>query len=149
MSNTAAPTDPPTFFEKVGGAPFFEELVRKFYEGVSADPVLRPMYPEADLEPAARRLTMFLTQYWGGPGTYSQERGHPRLRMRHSPYRIDEDARDRWLTHMRAAVDAADLSVADRTVLWDYMERAAHSLLNSFDDSVRRIPGGVTDVRAW
>ena len=89
----------------MGGAEFFEALVHHFYEGVAADPVLRAMYPEEDLAPAERRLRLFLTQYWGGPTTYSDERGHPRLRMRHNPYVIDDDARDRWLDAMRAALD--------------------------------------------
>jgi len=79
----------PTPYERFGGAPFFEALVHDFYQYVAVDPVLRPMYPEADLGPAERRFTMFLEQYWGGPGTYSEERGHPRLRMRHHPYTID------------------------------------------------------------
>jgi hemoglobin len=92
------------------------------------------MYPEADLEPAKRRLTMFLEQYWGGPGTYSAERGHPRLRMRHMPYKVNPEARDRWLAHMRTGVDALGLPPLQEATLWDYLERAAHSLVNSFED---------------
>ena len=84
--------------------PFFEALVGRFYAGVADDPILRPIYPEADLAPAQRRLTLFLAQYWGGPRTYDEERGHPRLRMRHAPFAIDAVARDRWLLHMRAAI---------------------------------------------
>ncbi|MEO5884941.1 MAG: globin [Candidatus Limnocylindrales bacterium] len=93
-----------SLYDRAGGMAFFEALVGRFYLGVATDPVLRPLYPEADLAPAARRLTLFLAQYWGGPRTYDDERGHPRLRMRHAPFAIDAEARDRWLVHMRAAV---------------------------------------------
>lgn len=121
----------PSFFAAVGGHATFERLAELFYQGVAEDPVLRPMYPESDLGPAQRRLTLFLEQYWGGPTTYSAERGHPRLRMRHAPYQVDTDARDRWLRHMRAAVDGLDLAPPHATMLWDYLERAAHALVNS------------------
>jgi len=124
-----------SFWARVGGRPTFERLVRRFYEGVAVDPVLRPMYPEDDLEGAIQRLTAFLEQYWGGPTTYSQERGHPRLRIRHAPYRVNPDARDRWLTHMRTAVLELQLSPADESELLDYLDRAAHSLVNSFEPS--------------
>nr|WP_305038137.1 globin [Cellulomonas triticagri] len=120
-----------SFYEAIGGHATFERLVDVFYEGVATDPVLAPMYPEADLGPARRRLTMFLEQYWGGPTTYSEERGHPRLRMRHMPFAVDPDARDRWLRHMRAGVDALDLPPLHEATLWDYLERAAHSLVNT------------------
>ncbi|TFC83925.1 globin [Cryobacterium cheniae] len=123
-----------TFYEQVGGKPFFEELVNEFYRGVATDPVLKPMYPEDDLGPAAQRLTLFLEQYWGGPGTYSEQRGHPRLRQRHQPFKVNPDARDRWLHHMRAAVDKAALPPLQRDQLWDYLERAAFAMLNTFDD---------------
>lgn len=93
-----------TLYERAGGMPFFEALVGRFYEGVATDEVLRPLYPEADLAPATRRLALFLAQYWGGPRTYDDERGHPRLRQRHFPFAIDAVARDRWLVHMRAAM---------------------------------------------
>jgi hemoglobin len=93
-----------TLFERAGGMPFFERLVERFYVGVADDPELRDLYPEADLGPAQRRLTLFLAQYWGGPRTYDAERGHPRLRMRHVPFAIDAEQRDRWLRHMRAAL---------------------------------------------
>lgn len=93
-----------SLYERAGGTPFFEALVARFYEGVASDPLLRPVYPEADLAPAQRRLTLFLIQYWGGPTTYDQERGHPRLRMRHVPFAIGPAERDRWLVHMRAAI---------------------------------------------
>jgi hemoglobin len=96
--------DQTTLYVRAGGMAFFEALVGAFYAGVAADDVLRPLYPEADLAPAQRRLTLFLAQYWGGPRTYDEERGHPRLRMRHAPFAIDGAARDRWLVHMRAAL---------------------------------------------
>jgi hemoglobin len=94
-----------SLYQRAGGAAFFEALVARFYAGVAADPVLRAVYPEADLAPAQRRLTLFLIQYWGGPRTYDAERGHPRLRMRHAPFAIGPGERDRWLTHMRAAIN--------------------------------------------
>lgn len=125
----------PTFWEQVGGRPTFEKLVRAFYAGVREDDVLLPMYPEQpDLDGAIARLTGFLEQYWGGPGTYSEERGHPRLRMRHMPFAVNPDARDRWLLHMRAAVDTLELSPLHEATLWDYLERAAHAMVNTFDD---------------
>ena len=123
-----------TFYERVGGASAFEQLARVFYEGVAEDGLLRPMYPEADLAPAEARLRMFLEQYWGGPTTYQEQRGHPRLRMRHAPYRIGPKARERWLTHMRAAVDSLNLSPIDAAELWDYLERAATAMLNQLAD---------------
>ena len=122
------------FWQEVGGRPTFEKLVRAFYEGIKSDPVLLPMYPESDLEGAIQRLTGFLEQYWGGPGTYSQERGHPRLRMRHLPFKVNPDARDRWLLHMRAAVDTLGLSPLHEGMLWGYLERAAHAMVNTFDE---------------
>lgn len=125
---------PDTFWARVGGRPTFERLVRRFYDGVADDEVLRPLYPEEDLEGAIQRLTGFLEQYWGGPTTYSEVRGHPRLRIRHAPFRVNPLARDRWLAHMRVAVDELDLSPADETELWDYLERAAHAMVNTFED---------------
>lgn len=122
------------FWLEIGGRPIFEKLVRAFYEGVKTDPVLLPMYPEADLEGAIQRLTGFLEQYWGGPGTYSEERGHPRLRMRHIAFKVNPDARDRWLLHMRAAVDGLELSPLHDATLWSYLERAAHAMVNTFDE---------------
>lgn len=121
-----------SFWEGVGGRPTFEKLVRAFYAGVADDPVLLPMYPEQpDLEGAIQRLTGFLEQYWGGPGTYSEQRGHPRLRMRHMPFAVTPEARDHWLAHMRAAVDTLELSPLHDAMLWDYLERAAHAMVNS------------------
>ena len=123
-----------SFYAAIGGHETFVRLVDEFYRGVADDPVLRPMYPEQDLGPAAERLTLFLEQYWGGPTTYSDERGHPRLRMRHAGFKVNPDARDRWLLHMRAAVDSLDLAPLHQAQLWDYLERAAYSMLNTFDD---------------
>jgi hemoglobin len=93
-----------TLYDRAGGTPFFEALVGRFYDGVETDPLLRPVYPEPDLAGARHRLTLFLIQYWGGPTTYDDERGHPRLRMRHAPFAIGPAERDRWLVHMRAAI---------------------------------------------
>ena len=123
-----------SFFDAVGGHDTFVRLVDVFYDGVATDPVLQPMYPEEDLGPAKDRLRMFLEQYWGGPGTYSAERGHPRLRMRHVPFKVNPDARDRWLAHMRTAVDSLDLAPIHESQLWDYLERAAFSMINTFED---------------
>ncbi len=122
------------FWEQVGGRPTFEKLVRAFYVGVRTDDVLWPMYPEDDLEGAIQRLTGFLEQYWGGPGTYSEERGHPRLRQRHMPFKVNPEARDRWLHHMRAAVDTLGLSQLDDAILWGYLDRAAHAMVNTFEE---------------
>ena len=122
------------FYERVGGSETFRKLVEKFYEGVATDEVLRPMYPEEDLGPAAERLQLFLEQYWGGPTTYQEQRGHPRLRMRHTPFKINPDARERWLMHMRAAVESVGLSQLHEAELWAYLERAATAMLNSFED---------------
>lgn len=123
------------FWEQVGGRPTFERLVRAFYEGVRTDAVLLPMYPEHDLEGAIQRLTGFLEQYWGGPGTYSEERGHPRLRQRHQPFKVNPTARDHWLQHMRAALDGLALPPLQEAMLWGYLERAAHAMVNTFDES--------------
>ncbi|GAA3695079.1 hypothetical protein GCM10022377_04960 [Zhihengliuella alba] len=122
-----------TFYAQIGGKETFRRLAAKFYEGVAADPEFRAMYPEEDLGPAAERLQLFLEQYWGGPKTYSETRGHPRLRMRHMPYKVNSAARDKWLAHMRAAVESLELPPLQHEVLWDYLERAAHSLVNTPD----------------
>ncbi|MFV0633099.1 globin [Demequina sp.] len=122
-----------SFFEAVGGHPTFERIVRRFYDGVAQDPVLQPMYPAHDMEGAIERLTLFLEQYWGGPTTYSDQRGHPRLRMRHVAFHVNPDARDRWIHHMRDAVAAADLAPLHAVTLMDYLERAAHSMINTFE----------------
>lgn len=119
------------FYDAVGGHETFVKLIDVFYDGVATDPLLRPMYPEEDLGPAKRRFLMFLEQYWGGPTTYGEERGHPRLRMRHQPFRVTPEAKDAWLHHMRTAVDALELPPLYEGTLWDYMERAALSMVNS------------------
>ena len=120
-----------TVYDQVGGMAFFERLVDRFYESVADDPVLLPLYPEShDLAPARRRLTLFLAQYWGGPGTYSEERGHPRLRMRHAPFSIGGEERDRWLVHMRAAVASLDPPPDIERALLDYFDMAAESMRN-------------------
>lgn len=127
-------TDPQNFYAEVGGAPVFEKLVRRFYEQVAEDEVLRPLYPEEDLGPAEVRLRMFLEQYWGGPRTYSDQRGHPRLRMRHAPFRIGYIERDAWLRCMHTAVAEIDSQTMDdehRKELIAYLEMAAQSMVNS------------------
>ena len=123
-----------SFYEQIGGHDTFVQLVDAFYAGVKSDPVLKPMYPEEDMEGAVWRLRSFLEQYWGGPHSYSEQRGHPRLRMRHMPFKVNPDARDRWLAHMATAVDSLELSELDREMLWDYLERAAHSMVNTFEE---------------
>ena len=124
-----------TLFDLVGGEETFHRLVARFYEGVAADPVLRPRYPEADRGPAEARRRMFLVQYWGGPRTYSEQRGHPRLRMRHAPFAIGERERDAWLRHMRDAVESLSLPPEQEEPLWHYLEMAAHSMQNRWDSS--------------
>jgi hemoglobin len=129
-----AAEDPGSFYLAVGGRPTFERLVRRFYRGVAQDPELLALYPEDDLEPAIERLTGFLEQYWGGPGTYSERRGHPRLRMRHMPFKVNPAQRDRWLHHMRDAVDELQLPPLSEAELWGYLERAAHAMVNTFEE---------------
>lgn len=121
-------------FSQIGGTETFDRLVRTFYDGIQTDPVLWPMYPQHDLEGSIHRLSTFLQQYWGGPKTYSDERGHPRLRQRHVAFTVNPDARDRWLAHMRAALDSIELPPLHHETLWDYLDRAAHSLVNTFDE---------------
>ena len=122
--------DEVSVFDAVGGQPFFDALVRRFYEGVEHDPVLRPLYPE-DMGPGERHLALFLGQYWGGPVTYSEERGHPRLRMRHMPFRVGQAERDAWYRHMADSVAAsgAPPEIADR--LLAYFAMAADHLINA------------------
>lgn len=127
-------SDPSSFYEQVGGHEVFDALVREFYRRVVTDPVLAPMYPQDDIEGAIWRLTAFLEQYWGGPDTYQEVRGHPRLRMRHQPFHINPTAKDQWLTHMRAALDSVTLSPLHDAELWGYLERAALSMVNTFSD---------------
>lgn len=123
-----------SFYDQVGGHETFRKLVQRFYEGVAGDPELRALYPEEDLGPAQMRLLMFLEQYWGGPTTYSQDRGHPRLRMRHAPFKVTIAQRDRWLTHIMAAVDSLDLAPDNDLILREYLDRAAQSMVNSLED---------------
>lgn len=120
-----------TFYDQIGGQEFFVQLVNHFYEGVANDDVLRPMYPEDDMEGASRRLAMFLAQYWGGPNDYELERGHPRLRMRHNPYVIDEVARERWIACMKKAVLAMNPEPHLRDELWTYLVSAAFAMQNT------------------
>ncbi len=119
-----------SLYDEVGGEPVFRRLVDAFYDGVETDPVLRPLYPEGDLSAARDRLRLFLEQYWGGPTTYSDTRGHPRLRMRHVTWQIGEVERDAWLRLMLAAVARLDVDERHRTAIWDHLERAAHTLVN-------------------
>jgi hemoglobin len=121
-----------SFYEAVGGEETFHRIVARFYEEVAKDELLRPIYPDEDLGPAEEKLRLFLMQYWGGPHTYSEQRGHPRLRMRHAPFVIGPLQRDAWLRCMRIAVDEAGLSEPQRKQLWEYLEMAAHSLMNSW-----------------
>jgi hemoglobin len=121
----------PTLYAEIGGHETIARIVEVFYEGVAEDSVLRPLYPDADLGPAAARLTMFLVQYWGGPTTYSAQRGHPRLRIRHAPFAVTPDARDRWLRHFRDGLDAVDLTPEQDEKFWAYVQHAAQFLVNS------------------
>ncbi|MGY1718347.1 globin [Blastococcus sp. SYSU DS0552] len=121
-----------TFYDEVGGEETFRRLVQRFYAAVRTDPVLQPLYPQDDWEGAETRLRGFLEQYWGGPTTYSEQRGHPRLRMRHAPFAIGPVERDAWLTHMRDAVDSLGLPPEQEATLWGYLEMAARSMQNRF-----------------
>jgi len=127
---TAPAAEPRSFFEAVGGEETFGRLVHRFYELAAEDPVLRPVYPAQDLGPAEEHLRLFLIQYWGGPQTYNELRGHPRLRMRHVRFVIGEAERDAWLRDMRIALDELSLDPALDAQLWDYLVMAAHSLVN-------------------
>ena len=130
-----------TFFEQVGGESFFRALVDDFYKGVATDEVLRPMYADEHLAAANDRLRLFLIQYWGGPHTYSELRGHPRLRMRHAEFTIDETARDHWLEHMMNAVELRQLPEPLKEELVNYLVQVAHFLLNT-------LPEDISDVHA-
>ena len=123
-----------SFYDLVGGHDTFVRLVHGFYEGVAGDPALRALYPEEDLGPAEIRLRMFLEQYWGGPTLYSQLRGHPRLRMRHTPYAVTPEQRNRWLHHMLTAVAGLGLTPEQQDRLTDYLVRAADQMINAPDD---------------
>jgi hemoglobin len=121
----------PTFYEAIGGHETFKLIVDTFYDGVAADELMRPMYPEEDLGPARERLRMFLEQYWGGPTTYSEQRGHPRLRMRHAPFEVTSEGRDHWLAHFRVALDKAALTPEQDAQFWAYVQHAANFMINS------------------
>jgi hemoglobin len=123
--------EPQTLYDAVGGMAFFERLVDRFYQGVERDDVLLALYPDHDdLDGARHRLTLFLAQYWGGPQAYSDERGHPRLRMRHAPFAIDPESRDRWLHHMGEAIDALEPTPPVETALREYFGMAAEAMRN-------------------
>ena len=125
-----------TDFEVFGGKEFFSSLVKDFYQEIISDPILKPMYPEDDIDGAIERLTLFLMQYWGGPTTYSDQRGHPRLRMRHAQFPIDFAARDAWLKNMKIALGKQNISDENRTKLWNYLMMAADSMINTRSDGV-------------
>lgn len=132
MSVSGVAEDPQSFYDAVGGEPTFRKIVGRFYAEVADDKILRPIYPEEDLGPAEERFRLFLMQYWGGPHTYSDNRGHPRLRMRHAPFKIGPVERDAWLRAIRIAVDEAGVAEPYRQQLWNYLEMAANSMMNSF-----------------
>jgi len=125
-----------TFYDEIGGFETFRRIVDRFYAGVEADPVLRPMYPEEDLTSgaAAERFMLFLVQYWGGPTTYSDNRGHPRLRLRHAPFPVTPAAAQRWLTHFRAALDSVELTPEQDARFWDYVTHAAQFMVNTLEE---------------
>ena len=122
-----------SFYEEIGGEAFFADLTAQFYAQVAIDPILRPMYPESDLKAAAKRLQWFLEQYWGGPTTYQENRGHPRLRMRHAQFHINLAAHNAWLSAMRIAVDGVEMKAEHREQLWGYLEMAAAAMINQPD----------------
>nr|WP_200948202.1 globin [Nocardioides sp. Soil774] len=124
-----------TFYDEIGGEQTIRAIVHRFYEGVATDEVLRPMYPEEDLGPAEERFALFLVQYWGGPSTYSETRGHPRLRMRHAPFEVTPAAAQRWLVHFRAGLDAADLTPEQDERFWDYVTHAAQFMVNTLEQA--------------
>jgi hemoglobin len=134
MSESSRLPSARTFYDEVGGHETFRRLVARFYAGVRTDPVLNHLYPQDDWDGAEERLRTFLEQYWGGPTTYSQRRGHPRLRIRHAPFSIGPAERDAWLRHMRDAVDSLALTPEQDATLWGYLEMAARSMQNSWGD---------------
>ena len=119
------------FYEQIGGQQIFSQLVSHFYGLVAIDPILRPMYPESDLKAAALRLQLFLEQYWGGPTTYSEQRGHPRLRMRHAPFHISRVEHDAWIKCMKQAVDGLAVEQSLKDQLWSYLSQAAAAMINA------------------
>lgn len=123
-----------TFYDEIGGSATIRRIVAKFYEGVATDPLLKPMYPEEELGPAEERLATFIEQYWGGPTTYSDTRGHPRLRMRHAPYPVSPGGAQRWLELFRVALDEADLTPEQDAQFWDYLTHAARFMINTDEE---------------
>jgi hemoglobin len=138
MDRTMADATGTTFYDEIGGHATIGRIVARFYEGVATDEVLRPLYPEEDLGPAEERFRLFLEQYWGGPTTYSDSRGHPRLRMRHAPFAVTPHAAERWLVHFRAGLDAVELTPEQDARFWDYVQHAAQFMVNTFEDSSDR-----------
>jgi hemoglobin len=122
-----------TFYDEIGGEATIRRIVHTFYEGVATDEVLRPLYPEEDLGPAEERFATFLVQYWGGPTTYSETRGHPRLRMRHAPFAVTPHAAERWLVHFRAGLDEVALPPEQDARFWDYVTHAAQFMVNTLE----------------
>jgi hemoglobin len=120
-----------TYYDEIGGMETITAIVHRFYEGVAGDEVLRPLYPEEDLGPAEERFRLFLAQYWGGPTTYSDERGHPRLRMRHAPFAVTPDAAVHWLKHFRDGLDSVTLTAEQDAQFWDYVTHAAQFMVNT------------------
>ena len=130
-------TSETTFYDQIGGYPTIKGIVDRFYAGVAEDDYLRSIYPEEDLGPAAERFTLFLVQYWGGPTTYSERRGHPALRMRHAPYPVSPKAAEHWLQHFRAGLDGAGLTPEQDAQFWGYVTRAAQFMVNTLEEPVR------------
>jgi hemoglobin len=134
VTTSASGQQEQTFYDAIGGHPTIARIVEVFYAGVADDEVLRPLYPEEDLTDAQERFTLFLVQYWGGPTTYSDTRGHPRLRMRHAPFAVTPLAKEHWLRHFRDGLDAVDLPAELDTQFWDYVTHAAQFMVNTFDE---------------
>ncbi len=122
------------FYDEIGGMETVKAIVDRFYEGVAEDELLRPLYPDEDLGPAAERLTLFLAQYWGGPTTYSESRGHPRLRMRHAPFAVTPTAKEHWLRHFRTGLDSVGLTPEQDAQFWDYATHAAQFMVNTLSE---------------
>jgi hemoglobin len=134
VTTSASGQQEQTFYDAIGGHPTIARIVEVFYAGVADDEVLRPLYPEEDLTDAQERFTLFLVQYWGGPTTYSDTRGHPRLRMRHAPFAVTPLAKEHWLRHFRDGLDAVDLPPALDAQFWDYVTHAAQFMVNTLDE---------------